>query len=190
MLGDVIEVDDGYMAPAARACVTLSLDTGRLMGLDADRPHNLEFDALLHGVGKVAVPEAIINKTGRLDREEWAIVQAHAAEGQALLDRIGGFMPAVGGIVRSHHERRDGTGFPDGVRGEEIPLGSRIAAEGIEELRRGAGTQFDRRWSMRSCARDPGPRPRGAHRRGRRRGAVSLPGEVGAAGFEPATSRV
>jgi HD-GYP domain-containing protein (c-di-GMP phosphodiesterase class II) len=96
------------------------------MGLSADRRRNLEFAALLHDVGKVAIPKAIINKPGRLDPEEFALVKTHTIEGQRMLDRVGGFMSDVGRIVRWHHERWDGGGYPDGLAGEDIPLEARI----------------------------------------------------------------
>jgi HD-GYP domain-containing protein (c-di-GMP phosphodiesterase class II) len=89
---------------------------------------NLEFGALLHDVGKIAIPKEIINKPGRLDPHEWQVIKTHTTEGQLLLDRVGGFMSEVGRIVRSHHERWDGGGYPDGLAGEAIPLESRIIA--------------------------------------------------------------
>ena len=89
---------------------------------------NLEFGALLHDVGKVAVPKAIINKPGPLDEEEWRIVRGHTIEGQRMLDRVGGFMREVGVIVRAHHERWDGGGYPDGLAGAAIPIEARIIA--------------------------------------------------------------
>jgi HD-GYP domain-containing protein (c-di-GMP phosphodiesterase class II) len=125
---------------------------------------NLEFSALLHDVGKVAIPKEIINKPGKLDPREWDIIKTHTTEGQKMLDRIGGFMGDVGRIVRSHHERWDGGGYPDGLAGEEIPIEARIVTAcdsysamtttrsyreamprvaAIAELRAHAGTQFD-----------------------------------------------
>ena len=85
-----------------------------------------EFAALLHDVGKIAIPKEIINKPGKLDPEEWVLVKTHTLEGQKMLDRVGGFMHDVGLIVRSHHERWDGGGYPDGLAGEAIPLEARI----------------------------------------------------------------
>ena len=78
---------------------------------------NVEFGALLHDVGKIAVPKEIINKPGPLDDDEWAIMRRHTIEGQKLLDQIGGFMKDVGVIVRASHERFDGCGYPDGLAG-------------------------------------------------------------------------
>ena len=129
-----------------------------------DRLRNLEFAALLHDVGKVAVPKSIINKPGALDQHEWEIVRQHTIEGQRMLDRVGGFMREVGTIVRSHHERWDGSGYPDGLAGDAIPLEARIISccdawnamtttrsyraalshdVAAHELRANAGTQFD-----------------------------------------------
>jgi putative nucleotidyltransferase with HDIG domain len=134
------------------------------MGLSSERRRNVEFGALLHDVGKIAVPKSIINKPGELDPEEWAIIKTHTVEGQRMLSRVGGFMREVGEIVRSHHERWDGGGYPDGLRAEQIPLEARIIsccdtwnamrtdrsyraampfADALAELRAAGGTQLD-----------------------------------------------
>ena len=106
--------------------VALALAVGEQLGIEPGRQRNLEFGALLHDVGKVAIPKEIINKPGKLDPDEWTIIKTHTLEGQRMLDRVGGFMREVGLIVRSHHERWDGAGYPDMLVGEEIPLESRI----------------------------------------------------------------
>jgi putative nucleotidyltransferase with HDIG domain len=165
VLGDVVEADDGYTGEHCRDVVDLAVEVGRRIGLPADRIRNLEFGALLHDVGKVAIPKAIINKPGELDAEEWAVIRRHTIEGQRMLERVGGFMRDVGVIVRSHHERWDGGGYPDGLIGEAIPLESRIIAccdawdamtttrsyraalsreVAAQELLANAGSQFDR----------------------------------------------
>jgi putative nucleotidyltransferase with HDIG domain len=128
VLGDVVEADDGYTGEHSRGVLELALAVGDALGLDDDRRRNLEFGALLHDVGKVAIPKEIINKPGKLDADEWAIMKTHTIEGQRMLDHVGGFMAEVGLIVRSHHERWDGGGYPDGLAGEAIPLESRIIA--------------------------------------------------------------
>jgi putative nucleotidyltransferase with HDIG domain len=128
VLGDVVEADDGYTGEHSRGVVALALDVGRRLGLGADRLRNLEFAALLHDVGKVAIPKEIINKPGKLDPEEWRVIRTHTVEGQRMLDQVGGFMSEVGRIVRSHHERWDGGGYPDGLAGEAIPLEARIVS--------------------------------------------------------------
>jgi HD-GYP domain-containing protein (c-di-GMP phosphodiesterase class II) len=118
----------------------------------------------LHDVGKIAIPKEIINKPGKLDPAEWTIIKTHTVEGQKMLEQVGGFMRDVGRIVRSHHERWDGTGYPDGLAGTDIPLESRIIAccdtwnamrtdrayrkaltldAALAELVAHAGTQFD-----------------------------------------------
>jgi putative nucleotidyltransferase with HDIG domain len=128
VLGDVVEADDGYTGEHCQDVVRLALDVAERMGLDAERCRNLEFGALLHDVGKIAIPKEIINKPGKLNPDEWMIVKTHTVEGQRILERVGGFMREVGMIVRSHHERWDGTGYPDGLADEAIPVESRIIA--------------------------------------------------------------
>ncbi len=164
VLGDVVEADDGYTGEHCRDVVALAIDVGQRLGLDAERMRNLEFGALLHDVGKVAIPKEIINKPGKLDADEWAIIKTHTVEGQRMLDRVGGFMSEVGLVVRSHHERWDGGGYPDALAGTDIAIEARIVAAcdtwnamttdrsyraalpeavAVAELRECAGTQFD-----------------------------------------------
>jgi putative nucleotidyltransferase with HDIG domain len=128
VLGDVIEADDGYTGEHCKSVVGLALDLAQQLGLTAEQQRNLEFAALLHDVGKIAIPKEIINKPGKLDPHEWTVIKTHTVEGQKLLERVGGFMRAVGLIVRSHHERWDGGGYPDALAGEAIPLEARIIA--------------------------------------------------------------
>ena len=125
-LGDVIEADDGYTGEHCKSVVSLALEVAEHLGLSPERQRNLEFAALLHDVGKIAIPKEIINKPGKLDPHEWTIIKTHTVEGQKMLERVGGFMRQVGLIVRSHHERWDGGGYPDGLAGEDIPLEARI----------------------------------------------------------------
>ena len=126
VLGDVIEADDGYTGEHCKSVVSLALEVAEHLGLSPERQRNLEFAALLHDVGKIAIPKEIINKPGKLDPHEWTIIKTHTLEGQKMLERVGGFMRQVGQIVRSHHERWDGAGYPDGLAGEAIPLEARI----------------------------------------------------------------
>lgn len=128
VLGDVVEADDGYTGEHSRSVVGLALAVADKLQLSAERRRNLEFGALLHDVGKIAIPKDVINKAGELDPHEWRVVRTHTVEGQKMLDRVGGFMREVGQIVRSHHERWDGGGYPDGLVGEAIPLEARIIA--------------------------------------------------------------
>jgi HD-GYP domain-containing protein (c-di-GMP phosphodiesterase class II) len=128
VLGDVVEADDGYTGMHCKNVVALALGVGDALGLGAEQRRNLEFGALLHDVGKIAIPKEIINKPGKLDPDEWVLVRTHTLEGQRMLDRVGGFMRDVGVIIRSHHERWDGSGYPDGLAGDLIPLEARIIA--------------------------------------------------------------
>jgi HD-GYP domain-containing protein (c-di-GMP phosphodiesterase class II) len=84
--------------------------------------------ALLHDIGKIAVPDEIINKPGPLDDEEWAIMRTHTVEGERMLQQVGGLLSSVGVVVRASHERWDGGGYPDGIAGEQIPVAARIVS--------------------------------------------------------------
>jgi len=164
VLGDVIEADDEYTGDHTQGVVALAVEVAAEMGLDAEGRQRVEFGALLHDVGKIAIPKSIINKPGPLDDDEWALIRTHTVEGQRLLDRVGGLMRDVGLIVRASHERWDGSGYPDGLAGEAIPIEARIVAccdsynamtttrsyrramsveAALEECRACAGTQFD-----------------------------------------------
>lgn len=164
LLGDVVEADDAYTGRHSRSVVELCLDVGDTLGIAPDRRRNLEFGALLHDVGKIAIPKEIINKPAKLDPDEWRVIKTHTLEGQKMLERVGGFMQEVGLIVRSHHERWDGTGYPDGLAGENVPLEARIISccdtwnamrtdrpyrpalaheAAVAEMVRCSGTQFD-----------------------------------------------
>jgi HD-GYP domain-containing protein (c-di-GMP phosphodiesterase class II) len=164
LLGDVVEADDAYTGSHSRDVVTLVLDVCDRLGLDARERRDAEFAALLHDVGKIRVPGEIINKPGPLTPKERAVMEAHTVEGEKLLSQVGGLLGNVGRIVRSCHEDWDGTGYPDGIAGEDIPLAARIVrccdafsamttdrpyrkarpvAEAVIELRRCAGTDFD-----------------------------------------------
>jgi two-component system, cell cycle response regulator len=137
---------------------------GRRMGLDAEAIDELGRAAELHDVGKIAVPDAILHKPGPLDELEWELIRQHTIIGERILAAAPALRP-VGRLVRASHERLDGAGYPDGLAGEDIPLGARIIAvcdafdamtsdrtyrtpfdtdAAVAELRRCAGTQFDR----------------------------------------------
>jgi putative nucleotidyltransferase with HDIG domain len=128
VLGDVVESDDAYTGEHCRSVVALALEVADALGLDDRTRQRVEFGALLHDVGKVAVPKEIINKPGPLDPHEWEIVKTHTVEGQRMLDTVGGLMRDVGLVVRAHHERWDGRGYPDGLEGDRIPIEARIVA--------------------------------------------------------------
>jgi HD-GYP domain-containing protein (c-di-GMP phosphodiesterase class II) len=164
LLGDVVEADDAYTGSHSRDVVELVLDVAGRLGLDAREQRDAEFAALLHDIGKIKIPGEIINKPGKLTDEEWAIMETHTVEGERLLSQIGGILGNVGRIVRSCHEDWDGTGYPDGLAAENIPLVARIVRacdafsamttdrsyrkarpveEAVAELQRCSGTDFD-----------------------------------------------
>jgi HD-GYP domain-containing protein (c-di-GMP phosphodiesterase class II) len=164
LLGDVVEADDEYTGSHTRGVVWLVERVAEQMALDADLRRDAKLAAILHDVGKIRIPDAIINKPGKLTPEERAIIETHTIEGQKLLTRVGGLLADVGVIVRACHERWDGAGYPDGLAGEAIPLPARIVcacdafnamitdrpyrarrsiAEAVAELEACAGTHFD-----------------------------------------------
>lgn len=164
LLGDVVEADDAYTGHHSRDVVSLVLDVADRMGLNPSERRRAEFTALLHDVGKIRIPNEIINKPGPLTPEERKVIETHTVAGQEMLETVGGLLGEVGALVRSCHEHWDGSGYPDGLVGEEIPLVSRIVCacdafnamttdrpyrralaveEAFAELRRCSGTQFD-----------------------------------------------
>ncbi|HEX4344144.1 MAG TPA: HD-GYP domain-containing protein [Solirubrobacteraceae bacterium] len=164
LLGEVIVADDEYTGEHSYGVIALSLEIADEMGLSEDDRRLVEFGALLHDVGKIAVPKSIVNKPGPLDDDEWKVMRQHTVAGQRMLDKVGGSMTDVGAIVRASHERWDGNGYPDGIAGEAVPLPARIVSvadtfhaitttrpyrraqspeAAVKELRACAGTQFD-----------------------------------------------
>jgi HD-GYP domain-containing protein (c-di-GMP phosphodiesterase class II) len=136
---------------------------GALLELEPVSLLELEFASRLHDVGKIQVPDAVLNKPGPLDSDEYEVIQRHATWGAETLSRIPG-LEAVATIVRFHHERWDGSGYPAGLSGARIPLASRIISacdaygamtvdrpyrlalsprEATSEIHAGAGSQFD-----------------------------------------------
>ncbi|MGA9979631.1 MAG: HD domain-containing phosphohydrolase [Candidatus Sulfotelmatobacter sp.] len=106
---------------------TYAVEIAKELNLSNDETEALRAAALLHDIGKLAVPEQIISKPGRLTPEEFEKMKVHPLVGAEILERVA-FPYAVAPIVRSHHERWDGSGYPDGLCGEEIPIGARILA--------------------------------------------------------------
>jgi HD-GYP domain-containing protein (c-di-GMP phosphodiesterase class II) len=164
LLGDVVEADNAYTGEHSRDVVELTAAVADHLSLDPRSRHLAELAALLHDVGKIKIPNAIINKGGPLTDEERAIVNMHTIEGERLLSRVGGLLTEVGQIVRSCHERYDGRGYPDGLAGGAIPIVARIVcccdafnamvttrpyrpamsiADARAELLANRGTQFD-----------------------------------------------
>jgi HD-GYP domain-containing protein (c-di-GMP phosphodiesterase class II) len=156
---------DGYTAQHASEVTRLSWLVGLDLGFDEEGLEWLVHGALLHDLGKLGVAEAILAKPGALTAEEWKVIKRHSQIGARMIEALEILSRALP-VVRHHHERPDGTGYPDGLEGEEIPLGARIVAaadaydvmlrgrpyrpksspaEALRELWRQAGRQFDAR---------------------------------------------
>jgi putative nucleotidyltransferase with HDIG domain len=164
LLGDVLTEDDEYTGRHSQGVVVLALDIADELHLHEDERRLVEFGALLHDIGKMSTPKEILNKPGPLSDDEWATMQRHTIDGQRMLDQVGGTLHEAGEVVRASHERFDGSGYPDHLRGHEIPLAARVVAvadaysamttrrayreplghgRATAELRANAGTQFD-----------------------------------------------
>ena len=106
----------------------LAVEIGEQLGLSPSRLRSLAIGGLLHDIGKLSVPESILQKPGPLDDDEYAVIKLHPERGRELLNELGGFDETVGRLVLDHHERLDGSGYPRGLRGEELDLATRILA--------------------------------------------------------------
>lgn len=143
----------------------LSLKLAQALGLNNNEAHLVSLGGLLHDLGKLAIPDAILNKQNGLNEAERTAILQHPITGAALLQPIHA-LQAAAPIVRTHHEQLNGQGYPDGLRGDEIPLATRIVtvadvydaltserpyhtpkspSEALRILRKGAGTHFDPR---------------------------------------------
>ena len=162
-LANAVEAKD---APTERHCERLAILGARLgarLGLSAEVLDAVTYGALLHDVGKIGVPDHVLTKPGPLTEPEWALVRRHPEIGERICAPLASFA-AFGPIIRHHHERWDGTGYPDRLRGEATSLGARIVGivdafdamthdrpyrpaltpeQALAELRREAGRQFD-----------------------------------------------
>lgn len=124
-LANAIEAKDPYTEGHIFRVATLALKLGRRLGLSAEHQESLWKGGILHDIGKIGVPDAILNKAGRLTPEETAQMQVHAIVGERIcqpLRSIRYLLP----VIRHHHEKFNGTGYPDGLRGEAIPITARI----------------------------------------------------------------
>ncbi len=154
---------DRYTGEHSETVVEMAATVASRLALPADEIERVRAAALLHDIGKVAIPDDILHKDGPLDDDQWLLMREHPVIGERILRAIPG-LGGVARIVRHEHERWDGGGYPDGLAGSDIPIGSRIIlacdayhamtsdrpyrkaqshAEAIEELSRGAGVQFD-----------------------------------------------
>jgi diguanylate cyclase (GGDEF)-like protein/putative nucleotidyltransferase with HDIG domain len=161
-LSATVDARDAYTAGHSRRVQQLALAIGRELELSHAELELLGYAALFHDIGKLGIPDAILLKPGNLNPAEWVVMASHAAEGASIINRLGFLSDAVPAI-RHHHERFDGSGYPDRLAGDDIPLGARIihvadaydsmlttrvyrparpADAALTELRANAGTQF------------------------------------------------
>jgi putative nucleotidyltransferase with HDIG domain len=162
-LVQALEMRDFETRGHSERVVTFSLRLGLELGLNKEALRNLELGALLHDIGKIGVPDAVLRKPAKLTEAEWEKMKLHTIYGLKILRNIP-FLEGASQIVVQHHERWDGEGYPHKIRGEEIDIGARIFAvadafdamisdriyrsgrsykEALEELKKHAGTQFD-----------------------------------------------
>lgn len=159
----VLDAKNSYTRGHSERVGHLTALLGRELGLDEKMQELVHLAGHLHDIGKIAVPDGILGKAGRLTPQEFEAVKRHPAIGADILEKVACLQPAAR-LVRHHHERWDGKGYPDGLKESEIPLGARIIAVAdsfdamtssrpyrsaltlnwaLEEIRRGQGTQFD-----------------------------------------------
>jgi HD-GYP domain-containing protein (c-di-GMP phosphodiesterase class II) len=162
-LSNAVEARDAYTGKHAERVAAYGIELARAVGIDTDAAPEIEFGFLLHDVGKVAIPDAILFKSGPLTPEEYALVRGHPAIGVEILRDVD-FLGDGKLVVRHHHERWDGSGYPDRVAGDAIPQAARVFAvadaldalttdrpyrpaspfrRAREIIRAAAGTQFD-----------------------------------------------
>jgi len=154
---------DRYTGEHSESVTDLCESVGRALGLSSQEIEHVKDAALLHDIGKVAIPDEILNKPAKLTDDEFEVMKTHTVVGERILRAIPGYGP-IARIVRHEHERWDGRGYPDGIAGEEIPVGARIIlacdayhamtsdrpyrrsmghAAAVHELLNNAGAQFD-----------------------------------------------
>jgi len=164
-LATVIDLRDTYTITHSRQIANFAAHIARLLNCSTEEISAIYWGGLLHDIGKIGIPDAVLLKPAILDEKEWEIIHKHPEIGAQLVYQIKK-LSNVAPIILYSHERYDGKGYPRGIKGEEIPLGARIIAvvdaysamitdrvyrsamsinEAIQELKRFSGTQFDRK---------------------------------------------
>ena len=164
-LAEALETRDAYTRHHGDRAVEYAAALAKELGLTAEQADRLQYAIILHDIGKIGVPDAVLNKPGKLTDEEYALMKTHPVKGANILSKIR-FLDRIAPVIRHHHERWDGKGYPDGLVGEDVPIESRIVAildsydamtsdrvyrkapgkeYAINELRRCSGTQYDPR---------------------------------------------
>jgi putative nucleotidyltransferase with HDIG domain len=161
-LSATVDARDAYTAGHSRRVRDVAVVLGEQLGLHEDELETLSQAALLHDIGKIAVPDSVLLKAGALTQAEWLVMKNHPEEGARIVERLG-YLDELVPAIRHHHERPDGRGYPQGLRCEEIPLAARIIhvadsldamlterpyrnaltfEEALAEIRRGRSTDF------------------------------------------------
>jgi len=162
-LAAAVDAKDHYTYGHSRKVNTYAVALAEAIGLSPEEVSRVSTTALLHDIGKIGVPDRILSKKGKLNEEEWGVVKSHPGLGANIVRNVPGLVPCVNGVLY-HHERWDGTGYPEGLKADNIPLDARILAiadafaamtsarpyrdafcndKVIKQLRQGAGKQFD-----------------------------------------------
>lgn len=162
-MASAIEAKDVYTQGHCKRVHDFSMALAKAVKLSPGDLSALEYGSLLHDIGKIGIPEAVLNKPGKLDDDEFMLIQTHPLVGARIVERVEFFKDALI-VVRHHHERIDGKGYPDGIEGDGVPVIARIAAiadaydamtsdrpyrkglpaeEAVRRLQEGRGTQFD-----------------------------------------------
>jgi len=162
-LASTVEARDPYVYGHSRKVNTYAVALAEAIGLSPDEVSKISTAALLHDIGKIGISDKVLKKKGKLNEEDWEAIKAHPRLGANIVSNIPSLVPCVSSILH-HHERWDGGGYPEGLKGEDIPIGARILAiadsfeamtsarlyrpalsleEVLRELRQGAGIQFD-----------------------------------------------
>lgn len=157
-----VDARDSYTAGHSRRVRLFALSIGGELGLGSGELRTLGDAALFHDIGKLAIPDEILLKPTSLTDDEWELMRSHSDEGARMVERVG-FVEQAAPAIRHHHERFDGSGYPDGLAGERIPLAARVihladaldsmltariyrpgrpAREALAEVRRATGSQF------------------------------------------------
>ena len=160
-----IEIKNIYLKGHSKKVAEISKSIATQLGLSADEIHKIYIAGLLHDIGKIGISEKILNKPSKLSKEEYAIIKEHVSMGAAIVSQVNEFKELVK-FIKYHHERWDGQGYPQGLAGDEIPLGARIICvadsydamlsnrsyrnmfshqEAIIEIKKCSGTQYDPR---------------------------------------------
>ncbi|HEY3106412.1 MAG TPA: HD-GYP domain-containing protein [Gaiellaceae bacterium] len=161
-LNATVEAKDPYTAGHSQRVQRIAISVGQELGLSVKELDALRFGALFHDIGKIAIPDALLTKPGRLTDEEYELMKRHSAEGARIVAKFGRLRESVP-IIRHHHERWDGRGYPEGLAGEDIPLAAAVAGladawdamtierpyqraltvdEALDEVRACSGAQF------------------------------------------------